>query len=265
MYGQIDKMVGGNPYPWHDCRVPGHLGITLMRSAVCGHRQRCTIWIRSFQRAIQDDWVPSYPDHRMDSWNGHIGLWRRRSLQEGKNKGSHYLSFCRVCGRSRTNQDILPLLPSQEVSYCSRVYWQINNLLNLNTTSSRPWHVKCNILISCLCQQMVTISFNALSFLQIVPSTHVRLRRDLVCRLLEAPYTGPFRVLERANKFFVLELPSGERETVSIDRLKSAHLPPTSTPPIPTPLPPESASIPTPRRVNHRRPTSLPDDDPQPV
>lgn len=55
--------------------------------------------------------------------------------------------------------------------------------------------------------------------------THVWLRRDRVRRPLEAPYVGPLRVVRRTEKYFTLELQSGDEETVSIDRLKPAHLP----------------------------------------
>ena len=50
--------------------------------------------------------------------------------------------------------------------------------------------------------------------------THVWQRVDRVRRPLEAPYQGPFKVVARTNKVFTLELPSGQTETVSVDRLK---------------------------------------------
>ena len=70
----------------------------------------------------------------------------------------------------------------------------------------------------------------------------VWLRTDRVRKSLEAPYTGPYEVLERTNKYFILKLPQGNT-SVSIDRLKPAYFPsissPSSTPPIiaPTPTP----------------------------
>lgn len=54
--------------------------------------------------------------------------------------------------------------------------------------------------------------------------THVWVRVDRVRRPLESPYTGPLRVVTRSNKFFVVELPSGKTDTVSINRLKPARL-----------------------------------------
>lgn len=64
---------------------------------------------------------------------------------------------------------------------------------------------------------------------------YVWLRTDRVRKSLEAPYSGPFKVLQRYPKYFVLALPRGE-STVSIDRLKPAILPHDPSPP---PSPPE--------------------------
>ena len=52
-------------------------------------------------------------------------------------------------------------------------------------------------------------------------STHVYVRRDAVSPPLTCPYDGPFLVLDRQDKFFVLQLP-GRHDRVSIDRLKPA-------------------------------------------
>ena len=51
----------------------------------------------------------------------------------------------------------------------------------------------------------------------------VWLRVDRVRRSLEAPYTGPYEVVRRHPKYFILKLPQGET-SVSIDRLKPAFL-----------------------------------------
>lgn len=53
----------------------------------------------------------------------------------------------------------------------------------------------------------------------------VWVRVDRIRRPLEAPYSGPFRVVSRSSKTFTLETPSGRRESVSIDRIKPAYLP----------------------------------------
>jgi len=75
-------------------------------------------------------------------------------------------------------------------------------------------------------------------------ASKVWLRVDRVRRSLEAPYTGPYDVLERRPKHFVLKLPQGNT-SVSIDRLKPAFLP--SPPPLsrpitqPSPLSPQTS------------------------
>lgn len=53
--------------------------------------------------------------------------------------------------------------------------------------------------------------------------THIFLKNDLNKKALEPPYTGPFKVVERATKDMKIQLP-GRQVRVSIDRLKPAHL-----------------------------------------
>ena len=55
-------------------------------------------------------------------------------------------------------------------------------------------------------------------------STHVWLRLDRVKRSLEAPYQGPYKVLQRHGQTFTLEI-RGQPNTVSVERLKAAVLP----------------------------------------
>jgi len=55
-------------------------------------------------------------------------------------------------------------------------------------------------------------------------SSHVWVRTDRVLRPLEAPYSGPYRVLQRSEKTFTIQLPSGKTDVVAIDRLKPAVL-----------------------------------------
>ena len=48
----------------------------------------------------------------------------------------------------------------------------------------------------------------------------VWVRVDRTRKPLEAPYSGPFKVVKRNDKFFTIELPSGKTDTVSLNRLK---------------------------------------------
>ena len=76
--------------------------------------------------------------------------------------------------------------------------------------------------------------------------THVLVRNDSVRKPLQPPYDGPYRVLSREHKYCKLDL-NGRQDTVSVDRLKPAHLDaasetttPPSTPPRPTSTTPAS-------------------------
>lgn len=62
--------------------------------------------------------------------------------------------------------------------------------------------------------------------------SHVWVRVDRVRRSLEAPYTGPYLVLKRAPKYFVIRMENSKEQLISIDRLKPAHLPVTEPVPI---------------------------------
>ena len=54
-------------------------------------------------------------------------------------------------------------------------------------------------------------------------ATHVFVRRDAKAPPLTRPYTGPFRVIEKNEKYFELEM-NGKRDRVTVDRLKPAYL-----------------------------------------
>ncbi|CAH8515498.1 unnamed protein product [Heterobilharzia americana] len=73
--------------------------------------------------------------------------------------------------------------------------------------------------------------------------THVFVRCDGVRKPLQPPYDGPFKVLSRKEKFFVIDR-SGRQDSISVDRLKAAYIeddPPSSTPTqLEKPLPPDS-------------------------
>ena len=83
--------------------------------------------------------------------------------------------------------------------------------------------------------------------------THVFIRHDAVRKRLQQPYDGPYRVVSRADKYFKVDI-KGCQDTVSLDRLKPAHVastdhdPPTGSellPVITTPLHPPSLPSPS--------------------
>ena len=53
--------------------------------------------------------------------------------------------------------------------------------------------------------------------------THVFIRHDAVMKPLQQPYDGPFKVLKRSDKHFILQV-KGKDSVVSIDRLKPAFI-----------------------------------------
>ena len=54
-------------------------------------------------------------------------------------------------------------------------------------------------------------------------ASHVFIRQDTVCGSLQQPYEGPFKVLQRTAKYFVVDV-NGRSDTVSIDRLKPTFM-----------------------------------------
>jgi len=90
---------------------------------------------------------------------------------------------------------------------------------------------------------------------KLLTATHVWVRIDRPRRSLEAPYTGPYEVLDRHTKYFKIKLLSGKEDTVSIDRLKPAiitvprsqnTIPNSTTPSSNTPISPSSITPETP-------------------
>ena len=54
-------------------------------------------------------------------------------------------------------------------------------------------------------------------------ATHVFIRIDAVRRPLQPPYEGPFRVLKRTEKYYVVDI-AGRHDSIAIDRPKPAFL-----------------------------------------
>lgn len=81
--------------------------------------------------------------------------------------------------------------------------------------------------------------------------SHVFVRNDAVKRSLQPFYSGPFKVLSRQDKYFVIDR-GGKQDTVSIDRLKvayldsdyfSSHDPPSTSPPSTTQTPKQDKKL----------------------
>lgn len=53
--------------------------------------------------------------------------------------------------------------------------------------------------------------------------THVFVRKDSVKKPLQHPYDGPFRVINRSNKYFTVDI-AGKQNNISLDRLKPAFV-----------------------------------------
>uniref|UniRef100_A0AAV2JSQ4 Integrase catalytic domain-containing protein n=1 Tax=Knipowitschia caucasica TaxID=637954 RepID=A0AAV2JSQ4_KNICA len=57
----------------------------------------------------------------------------------------------------------------------------------------------------------------------LMSTKYVFVRHDAHCSPLQAPYDGPFRVLETGDKYFLVEIGAGQ-DRVTVDRLKPAHV-----------------------------------------
>ncbi|GFV99660.1 integrase catalytic domain-containing protein [Trichonephila clavipes] len=97
----------------------------------------------------------------------------------------------------------------------------------------------------------------------LLEATHVFLRLDMLRRPLQQPYDGPFKVLQRKDKVFFLDI-NGKRVSVSIDRCKPAFFLNTEDLQLPqtkneTPATVEpNATAPTPATVEHDPTASTP-------
>ena len=74
-----------------------------------------------------------------------------------------------------------------------------------------------------LCPPRDTQQHNIFQFKEIATCTHVFLRRIAIAPPLTAPYDGPYKVVARNGRVMKI-LVKGKVETVSLDRVKPAHL-----------------------------------------
>ncbi|VDQ06270.1 unnamed protein product [Trichobilharzia regenti] len=70
---------------------------------------------------------------------------------------------------------------------------------------------------------LLPMSINVFVHPYLKTSSHVFVYRDSVCRPVEPPYDGPYKVIERMDKSFAADKNSRE-DSVSIDRRKPACL-----------------------------------------
>ena len=74
-----------------------------------------------------------------------------------------------------------------------------------------------------LCPPRDTQQHNIFQYKEIATCTHVFLRRIAIAPPLTAPYDGPYKVVARSGRVMKI-LMKGKVETVSLDRVKPAHL-----------------------------------------
>ena len=74
-----------------------------------------------------------------------------------------------------------------------------------------------------LCMPRDTQQTNIFQYKEIETCTHVFLRRIAIAPPLTAPYDGPYKVVARSGRVMKI-LMKGKMETVSLDRVKPAHL-----------------------------------------
>ena len=104
-----------------------------------------------------------------------------------------------------------------------------------------------------LCPPRDTQQHNIFQYKEIATCTHVFLRRIAIAPPLTAPYDGPYKVVARSGKLMKI-LVKGKVETVSLGRVKPAHMENPQGPPRPG-----SADTPTSNgtRVNTKKSTAV--------
>ena len=110
---------------------------------------------------------------------------------------------------------LVPTKNTESLNPTSYVDRLRNHMLELKPEPTRPKEIQNQIpkdLFSC---------------------THVFVRVDSVKKPLQPPYDGPYRVISRKEKYFILDM-KGKENTISIDRLKVAHMDPETHPTMPT-------------------------------
>lgn len=85
--------------------------------------------------------------------------------------------------------------------------------------------------------------------------THVWIRTDAVRKPLQPHYQGPYKVIDRQEKFYTLDI-NGSKNTVSIDRLKPANVQGMSTQPEDTPIPQPQPTPTSPATTSAATPTT---------
>lgn len=70
----------------------------------------------------------------------------------------------------------------------------------------------------------------------LLSGSHAFIRRDAHRKPLQPPYDGPFKIIQRSEKHFTMDV-NGRHDVISLDRLKPAHYDPPPAPSDPLPLP----------------------------
>ena len=67
------------------------------------------------------------------------------------------------------------------------------------------------------------MALNLITYLETLQSKFVFIRKDSHKNPLQRPYDGPYRVISRGQKTFLVDL-GGRPEVISLDRLKAVYI-----------------------------------------